>query len=287
MQGDYHLKWYNYIPVILFYLVSLFLTIGFICSFGMDENINKIIRIIVLIIYILILLFTLYYHYKSMTISNIINNDYFLIDLKQNEKNYCHKCNKERPNRAHHCKVCGVCILKMDHHCPWIANCVGEKNEREFIYFLIGSTSGIILIVLFTFKYFIIFIKNGGQINNTYDFHLSYFTQLMKDISSSFKYGTCVVSFAVGLCLFIVSGNYLMNNIKYDITTIEMIIFRNYKDCPYYNDNLKENFIKKIKPLPLPLLNNYLNESNDLNDDLKYKNFDEENVNLLNKEKEV
>jgi len=28
----------------------------------------------------------------------------------------CGKCNGLRPPRAHHCMVCGRCILKMDHH---------------------------------------------------------------------------------------------------------------------------------------------------------------------------
>ena len=28
----------------------------------------------------------------------------------------CGKCNGIRPPRAHHCMVCGRCILKMDHH---------------------------------------------------------------------------------------------------------------------------------------------------------------------------
>ena len=32
---------------------------------------------------------------------------------------YCDKCNQQRPPRAHHCRRCGHCVARMDHHCPW------------------------------------------------------------------------------------------------------------------------------------------------------------------------
>uniref|UniRef100_UPI00358EFB63 palmitoyltransferase ZDHHC7-like isoform X2 n=1 Tax=Myxine glutinosa TaxID=7769 RepID=UPI00358EFB63 len=48
----------------------------------------------------------------------------------------CNPCEAYRPPRAHHCSVCGRCVRKMDHHCPWINNCVGELNQRHFIQFL-------------------------------------------------------------------------------------------------------------------------------------------------------
>jgi palmitoyltransferase len=47
---------------------------------------------------------------------------------------YCRKCDMNwKPERAHHCSECGQCIFKMDHHCPWINNCVGGKNMKYFI----------------------------------------------------------------------------------------------------------------------------------------------------------
>lgn len=48
----------------------------------------------------------------------------------------CRKCFLTKPERAHHCSVCKRCCLKMDHHCPWINNCVGWNNYRNFCLFM-------------------------------------------------------------------------------------------------------------------------------------------------------
>jgi len=57
----------------------------------------------------------------------------------------CDRCGIARPERTHHCKVCDRCVVRMDHHCPWIANCVGFNNYKHFILLIFYAFIGIIV----------------------------------------------------------------------------------------------------------------------------------------------
>ncbi|XP_065860074.1 probable protein S-acyltransferase 12 isoform X1 [Euphorbia lathyris] len=50
---------------------------------------------------------------------------------------YCNHCQNSKPPRCHHCSVCQRCVLKMDHHCVWVVNCVGACNYKFFLLFLL------------------------------------------------------------------------------------------------------------------------------------------------------
>ncbi|KAM6970874.1 palmitoyltransferase ZDHHC23-B [Tautogolabrus adspersus] len=73
-------------------------------------------------------------------------------ELKEsNKRNWCPVCRVVRPPRAGHCRICGVCVLRLDHHCVWINSCVGQANHRGFlltlVLFLLTSLYGISLVL--------------------------------------------------------------------------------------------------------------------------------------------
>ena len=66
----------------------------------------------------------------------------------------CGKCSSVKPPRTHHCAICKACVRRMDHHCPWIANCVGEDNLKDFLRFTgFASLSLSVLSLFILFNY--------------------------------------------------------------------------------------------------------------------------------------
>ncbi|XP_056594150.1 palmitoyltransferase ZDHHC23-B isoform X1 [Triplophysa dalaica] len=67
------------------------------------------------------------------------------------KRDWCSVCKVVRPPRAGHCRICGVCILRLDHHCVWINSCVGQANHSSFlltlVLFVLTSLYGISLVL--------------------------------------------------------------------------------------------------------------------------------------------
>lgn len=52
-----------------------------------------------------------------------------------------------KPDRTHHCSQCHRCVLKMDHHCDWVGNCIGFNNYKYFLNTLLYASLSSIMIV--------------------------------------------------------------------------------------------------------------------------------------------
>jgi palmitoyltransferase len=87
------------------------------------------------------------------------------VSLSSASSVFCQKCKVVKPPRAHHCSTCGKCILRMDHHCPWFANCIGLYNYRFFILFLVYTFLYTLFIAVSLYFYQSGFFDGDEQLN--------------------------------------------------------------------------------------------------------------------------
>lgn len=126
----------------------------------------------------------------------------------------CRTCNFWKPDRCHHCSVCDTCILKMDHHCPWFAECIGFKNQKFFIQFLIYTTSYSTMELLLCIIQFSIWFHKGKYVDEIIDIRLLILS---------------ILSFVVTISMLIFSGFTIFQLLR-NQTTIEMYGMRRYRD---------------------------------------------------------
>merc|ERR1719311_1016433 len=64
------------------------------------------------------------------------------------DRRFCKWCQRYKPDRCHHCRICRQCVLKMDHHCPWIMNCVGFRNHKYFFLLVVYAVANTLFIAV-------------------------------------------------------------------------------------------------------------------------------------------
>ena len=62
------------------------------------------------------------------------------INFEMNESQFglsCEFCKMKKFERSSNCATCERCVVRRDHHCVWLGNCVGFNNTRYFLNFLV------------------------------------------------------------------------------------------------------------------------------------------------------
>ena len=236
------------LPIVPVYFVVIEVTFTMNYYIIFNEESSLFLKTISLIVFEPLALMVIVTHIKSMftspgyvpipfkpitpqeSLANLSNNDIF-----------CKKCNNPRPPRAHHCKICKKCTLKMDHHCPWVANCVGYYNQKNFYQFLFYATFGDLVgfLVLF-YKLFLLdytirtYVPKDVKI--TSPFQLIWY---MWEPIQTFVGCACAFAMTVSIgTLFMKQTKMLKKN----QTTIDAKMFPKWENSPYYEKDERKNF---------------------------------------------
>ncbi|XP_005104338.1 palmitoyltransferase ZDHHC6 isoform X2 [Aplysia californica] len=104
---------------------------------------------------------------------------------------FCECCQGYKAPRSHHCRKCGRCVMKMDHHCPWINTCCGHFNHGNFCWFLLFAPIGCIHAIVIL----------APSIYRALNFHHYYYYKRDEPLVYLGVWGFVVTMFGVGLAI--------------------------------------------------------------------------------------
>ncbi|TNV76916.1 hypothetical protein FGO68_gene1190 [Halteria grandinella] len=92
----------------------------------------------------------------------------------------CKICDQVKPLRVKHCNTCEQCVIKMDHHCLWINNCIGLHNYIYVVQLLfhhaVGSLYYFLILWQLSYNPKIYYALMGGEPIFWWVFHLVLFS---------------------------------------------------------------------------------------------------------------
>ena len=129
-----------YLTILLLLLIFFLSLMLYIAIFSQASWIKKAIFFFTILVEYFFVIKTALTHVKVvMNKKKSIDND-----------GYCSICNVyfNPNNKVEHCRFCGVCIEKMDHHCVWMGKCVA-KNNTLYFYAMIANLVVVYVYVIF------------------------------------------------------------------------------------------------------------------------------------------
>ncbi|KAE8697751.1 putative protein S-acyltransferase 3 [Hibiscus syriacus] len=153
---------------------------------------------------------------------------------------FCETCLLYRTPRASHCSICNNCVQRFDHHCPWVGQCIGERNYTFFICFISSSTT--LCIYVFTCSWVNILKQDCG-----------FWTAVSRDVTSVILILYCFIVFwfVGGLTVF---HFYLISTNQ---TTYESFRYRYDRKANPFNKGILRNFRSVLLSRIPPSLNNF------------------------------
>ena len=65
------------------------------------------------------------------------------------ELKMCKSCHIIKNLRVFHCRKCGLCVLRHDHHCVWLSNCIGVYNQKTFLFLIYSCLLHCVIFIIF------------------------------------------------------------------------------------------------------------------------------------------
>jgi hypothetical protein len=130
-----------YLAVISNILITVFIFTMYYCLIDSDVNVGS------KFVYFLIG-FLIYFFFNRCALINPGIVQKKNIDI--NNMEYCNICQVyyNEDKKVQHCKMCNICVEKMDHHCVWVGKCVGKNNIFSF-YAMLASIGLIYLFIIY------------------------------------------------------------------------------------------------------------------------------------------
>ena len=218
----------------------------------LNTEITALIPILIFLLYIIIMIFLLVatfvdpgiirrYNVKKIFFSKRRESKIFDLGYIRTYK-HCYTCGIIRPNRSTHCNDCNNCVEHLDHHCPWIGNCVGKRNYKYFFYFLVLLNLLSIIIIIFSITHICkAFSKNKNRLKTSYSA-----ISLCETIVSCY-----LILYSIITMLFTTSLLYYHLKLIFgNVTTKEQRknFWSNVQGNPYYRSK-KKNCVSVLCPL--------------------------------------